>query len=83
MKDLGDYLERKAQQLGLDRADRLKSIQKQLDEWYPGQCRAVSINDGVLKVVVFNAGAASELRMRQSEILGLDVTAQRLVIRVG
>ncbi|HSX41107.1 MAG TPA: hypothetical protein VLF21_00510 [Candidatus Saccharimonadales bacterium] len=66
---MNDYLKKRAQQLNLGRADQLAEIQIQLDRWYPGQCRAASLNDGVLKITTPNASAASDLRMRQSEIL--------------
>lgn len=69
LESTGDYLEKKAQQLNLGRADLLAEIQAKLDDWYPDQCRAASINDGVLKITTPNSSLASELRMRQSEIL--------------
>lgn len=66
--DLGDYLKKRSAELGLERAGQLADIQKYLDGKYPGQCRAVSLNDGVLKITTQNASLASELRFGQMEI---------------
>jgi hypothetical protein len=69
MNNLGGYLQKRAGELGLERADQLIAIQGYLDKLYPDQCRAASLNDGVLKITTPNASMASELRMRQVEIL--------------
>ena len=69
MSDIGDYLQKRAAEMGLDRADQLADIQAYLDGLYPGQCRAVSLHEGVLKISTPNASLASELRLRQVEIL--------------
>jgi hypothetical protein len=69
MNDLRDYLQKKAAELGLERGDQLAEIQVYLDELYPGQCRAASLNDGVLKITTPNASVASELRMGQTQLL--------------
>lgn len=63
-----DYLSKKAQELGLDRADKLAEIQAYLDEKYPGMCRAISLNEGVLVIGVKNSSVASEIRMSVTEI---------------
>lgn len=68
MSDIADHLKKRAAEMGLDRADQLAEIQTYLDSLYPGQCRAVSLNDGVLKITTPNASLASELRLRQVEI---------------
>lgn len=60
--NLGDYLKRRADQLGLDRADRLAEIQAWLDEHYAGMAKAVSLHEGVLTLKVTSSAAASELR---------------------
>ena len=65
MSDIGDYLQQRAAEMGLDRADQLAEIQAYLDKLYPGQCRAVSLHDGVLKISTQNASLASELRLRR------------------
>ncbi len=65
----GDYLSRRAQQLGLDREQTLERAQKLLEEMYPDQARALSLNKEVLKIVTANASVASELRFRQVQIL--------------
>lgn len=83
MGDLGDYLSRKSAELGLERGDQLAEIQNYLDSLYPGQCRAVSINNGVLKITTPNASVASELRMRQKEALAQIPGITRLIIQVA
>lgn len=65
MSNFDDYLEQKASELGLERGEQLQQIQAYLDSLYPGQCRAISLNDGVLKIGVSSASLASELRMQQ------------------
>ena len=69
MKDMRDYLQKRAAELNLGRGSQLVAIQTYLDGLYPGQCRAVSLNDGVLKITTPSASVASELRLRQVEIL--------------
>ena len=69
MADMDDYLARKRDQLGLDRADQLVEIQALLDTWYPNQTRAKSLNKGVLQIVTPSSVVASELRMRQVELV--------------
>ena len=64
MNDMRDYLKKRAGELGLERGGQLAKIQEYLDELYPGMCRAVSLNDGVLKIAVTNSSVASELRHR-------------------
>lgn len=63
-----DYLKKRADELGLDRADKLAEIQTYLDGKYPRMCRAVSLNDGVLVIGVKNSSVASEIRMGVAEI---------------
>lgn len=65
----GDYLSKRADQLRLDREQTLGAAQKLLDELYPDQARALSLNNEVLKIVTPNASVASELRFRQVQIL--------------
>ena len=69
MGEMDDYLTRKRDQLGLDRADQLFDIQAVLDSWYPGKTRAKSLNKGVLQIVTPSSVMASELRMRQVELV--------------
>lgn len=64
-----DYFARKRQELGLDRADSLASIQATLDALYPSLTRAISLNGGVLRITTPNASVASDLRLRQIELL--------------
>lgn len=63
-----DYLSKKAQELGLDRADMLAEIQVYLDGKYPDMCRAISLNEGVLVIGVKNSSVASEIRMSSTDI---------------
>jgi hypothetical protein len=69
------YFARKRQELGMDRADMLTGIQATLDEWYPGQARARQLHQGVLRIVTPNATVASELRMRQMDLMARHNTA--------
>lgn len=85
MNDLRDYLQQRAGELGLERGDQLVAIQAYLDGLYPGQCRAASLNDGVLKITTPSASLASELRLRQVEILAAPALrgVTRLQLKLG
>jgi hypothetical protein len=85
MNDLRDYLQKRATQLGLERGEQLTVIQGYLDGLYANQCRAVSLNDGVLKITTPSASVASELRLRQVEILAAPELAGvvRLQLQLG
>jgi hypothetical protein len=85
VNDLRDYLQKKAAELGLERGDQLAEIQAYLDELYPGQCRAASLNDGVLKITTSSASLASELRMRQTQLVQklADRQVQDLIIQIA
>ena len=77
------YFENKRRELGMDREDDLAGVQQLLDEWYPGQARAKRVHQGVLRVVTPNAAVASELRMRQIELLQTTgMTGKRLAITI-
>jgi hypothetical protein len=79
-----DYFAKKRQELGMDRADDLGRVQALLDAWYPGQARAKQWHRGVLRVVTPSASVASELRMRQVELLAAAGMAEtRLSISIG
>ena len=80
MNDMQDYLKRKSLELGLERGEQLAAIQDYLDELFPGQCRAASLNDGVLKIMTPNSSVASELRMRQLSILRRWDWVRKLII---
>ena len=64
-----DYFERKRRQLGMDREGVLAGVQRVLGDWYPGKARAKLLHQGTLRIVTPNASVASELRMRQVELL--------------
>lgn len=80
----GDYFAQKRAELGMERGDELVRIQKILDKWYPGMLRAKKLHQGVLTLVAFNAPVASEIRMRQVELLELiKLEIKRLQISIG
>ena len=64
-----DYFAKKRRELGMDRADVLGVVQTTLDGGYPGLARARQLHQGTLRIVTPNASVASELRMRQLELL--------------
>lgn len=64
-----DYLAKRAQDLDIGRADALGCIQALLDGLYPGLARAVSLHEEALKIVTPSAAVASELRLRQVQLL--------------
>ncbi len=69
MDGTGDYLKKRAQELDLGRGEALEAIQAHLDGIYPGQVRALSLKDGILRLTTVSAAVASELRLRQVELL--------------
>jgi hypothetical protein len=77
----GEYLKRRAQELGLGREGVLAEIQSWLDGYYPAMCRALSLNDGVLRVTTKESAVASELRLRQVELV--DKFGDRGVVRLA
>jgi hypothetical protein len=79
-----DYFERKRRALGMDRMDALGVVQQWLDQHYPTQVRAKQLHQGVLRVVTPSASVATDLRMRQMELLqATGQTEARLVITIG
>lgn len=72
--DFADHFERKRSALGMEREDVLVALQALLNSWYPGQVRAKKLHQGILRLVTPSASVASELRMRQVELL--DAVAQ-------
>jgi hypothetical protein len=63
--------------LGMERADELARVQNVLDMWYPNMVKAKRLHQGTLHLVAYNSPVASEIRMRQIELLeqaGLTVT---------
>jgi len=81
MNNLGDYLDKRMQQLDLDRAGDLAVIQKQLDAWYPGKVRAQKLYEGKLTISTTSSSVASELRFKQEQIKALNPEIQKVVIR--
>jgi hypothetical protein len=82
--DYADYFAKKRAELGMDREDDLARVQAVLERWYPGQARAKRLHQGVLRVVTPSAGVASELRMRQMELLAVCGFGEvRLAISIG
>ena len=79
-----DYFEQKRADLGMDRGAKLTEVQATLDKWYPGQARAKMLHQGVLRIWTKSASVASELRMKQVELLKLhDLSETRLQISVS
>jgi hypothetical protein len=79
-----DYFRQKRADLGLDRGDKLVEIQATLDMWYPGQARAKMLHQGVLRIWTKSASVASELRMKQVELLKLhELSDTRLQISIS
>ena len=84
------YLQKKALALDLGRGQALEAIQKLLDEEYPQKTRAVSLNDGVLKIVTPSAPLANELRLNQVQLMkdldqaiGFKYPITRLLIQIS
>jgi hypothetical protein len=79
-----EHFAKKRTELGMDREDTLGAAQRLLDAWYPGMARAKRLHQGVLRIVTPNASVASELRMRQVELLAaLGLTETRLAISIA
>jgi hypothetical protein len=79
-----DYFAKRRAELGFDRVDQLDAIQKWCDERYPGRVRVKRLHQGILRVVTTSSGVASELRMRQRELLeAYDLGETRLAISIG
>lgn len=81
MNNLGDYLEDRAKQLDLSRADELAAIQATLDGWYPGKTKAKSLQKGVLVVWVNSSVLANELRYKQADVVSKHPEVSRIVYR--
>lgn len=88
--DMADYFTRRSAELGLERGDAIVIVQGILDARYPGLARALSLNEGLLRIVTPNASLASELRLTQLELLttmndqtASEIVITKLVIRVG
>lgn len=86
MLNADDYFVKKRLKLGMDRGETLAQTQALLDGWYPGQARAKSLNNDVLTIVTPSSVVASELRLRQVELLQaiarLGLTNVRLAILI-
>ncbi len=69
MSDASDYLKKRAMELDLGRGVALTQIQALLDDAYPNQVRAVSLNNGVVKILTPSAPLAGEIRMSQVRLI--------------
>lgn len=69
LEGLDGALKRRARELGLHRADELSLIQHFLDQKYPGKCRAVSLNEGMLKISTTSASVSSELHWAKFSLI--------------
>lgn len=77
-----EYLKKRSRELGLGRQDTLARIQQWLEHEYPERCRALSLNDGVLRITTPDSAVASELRLRQTELLGEFSEVNRVTIQI-
>jgi hypothetical protein len=82
---MDDYLKKRAEQLNLGRAVTLLDVQAWLDRDYAGKTRAASLNNDVLQIITPSASVASEIRLRQVELLTYLAAAnvKRLQIQIG
>lgn len=69
LEPTGDYLNKRRVELGLGRGESLEKIQGLLDEMFAGQTRVASLNNNVLRITTPSSPVASEIRLRQVEIL--------------
>jgi predicted nucleic acid-binding Zn ribbon protein len=81
MNNLGDYLGKKGKSLQLDRANDLQKIQTLLDKWYPGKARAISLNNGVLRISTQSSSVANELRFKKQEIQTIVPAVTKTILR--
>lgn len=84
-RDINSYLNKKKQDLGLERHQTIKDIQAVLERLYPHQARALSLNDGVLTITTASAAVASELYLNQQSLLSqlkTDQPISRLSIQI-
>lgn len=79
MNNLGDYLNKKTQELDLGREDALADIQAKLDAKYPGKARAKKIQNNVLYIQTTSSSVASELRFSKDQYLSEEI--KKIVIR--
>lgn len=83
MLEPDDYFADVRRRLGFDRADILAAVQTTLESWYPGQARAKLLHQGTLRIITPSAAVASELRLRQVELLERhQLTGTRLAISI-
>ncbi len=82
-----DYWRKRSSELGLERGDILMQIQANLDQRYPGKTRALSLNNGVLRLTTPSAPLAAELRLSQVELIkdfkSLGAEFERLSITIA
>lgn len=82
MNNLGDYLEKKSEQLDLGRQEDLAAIQATLDAWYPGKAKAKSFKDGRLLITAQSASVAGELRFKTTYLQNKHTYIKKVVIAV-
>ena len=89
-EDAKSYLQQKAKQLDLGRGKALQTVQELLDDRYQKRIRAISLNDGVLKIITPSAGLANNLRLEQIQLIkdleqaiGWRYHITRLIIRIS
>jgi hypothetical protein len=67
--NLGDILQQRHGQLGMDRQDALALVQEELERRYPGRARALGLQHGKLRITTPSSSVAGDLHMRQMEFL--------------
>ncbi len=81
MNNLGDYLNKKSQQLDLGRGDELAQIQQIVDAWYPGKVRAQSLNNGRLTLITTSSSVANDLRFKSQQLQAKFSDITKVIIR--
>lgn len=81
MNNLADYLGKKADSLDLSRGDDLIKVQKLLDSWYPGKCRAQKIHNSKLTITTTSSSVANDLRFKTHQLLEVATDATKVIIR--
>lgn len=79
MNNLGDYLNKKTQQLDLGRGDELTRVQALLEAKYPGKVHAKKIQNKVLYIQTTSSSVANELRFDKERYMSAEI--EQIVIR--
>lgn len=69
MKSINEIMRGRVDSLDMGREDQLAAIQEILHDLYPGKIRARRLQSGVLTIETPSATVASDVRLRQEELL--------------